>query len=31
MMQFKQGAEVYTADGEKVGSVDRIVIEPDTK
>jgi uncharacterized protein YrrD len=31
MMQLKQGAEVYTADGEKVGSVDRIVIEPDTK
>jgi len=30
-MQFKQGAEVYTADGERAGTIKRIVIEPDTK
>lgn len=30
-MQFKQGAKVYTSDGEQVGTIDRIVIEPDTR
>lgn len=30
-MQFNIGAKVVTADGEQVGSVDRVVIEPDTK
>lgn len=30
-MQLKQGAEVYTASGKKVGSVDRVVMDPRTK
>ena len=30
-MQFKEGAKVVTADGERVGTVDRIVLDPDTK
>jgi uncharacterized protein YrrD len=30
-MQFKEGAEVRTADGEKVGTIDRIVLEPATR
>ncbi|MGD8404290.1 MAG: PRC-barrel domain-containing protein [Anaerolineales bacterium] len=29
-MQLKVGTKVFTADGKKVGSIDRIVIEPDT-
>jgi uncharacterized protein YrrD len=27
-MQFKQGADVYSAKGDKVGTVDRIVVDP---
>jgi uncharacterized protein YrrD len=30
-MHFEQGAQVFTADGERVGTIDRIVIEPDTR
>jgi uncharacterized protein YrrD len=30
-MQFREGASVYTADGERVGSIQRVVIEPGTK
>lgn len=30
-MQFKEGAKVVTADGERIGSIDRVVLEPDTK
>lgn len=30
-MEFNPGAKVFTADGKQVGTVDRIVIEPDTK
>lgn len=30
-MQFKQGAKVFAADGDRVGTIDRIVIEPDTR
>jgi uncharacterized protein YrrD len=30
-MQFKEGAKVLTADGERVGTIDRVVLEPDTK
>ncbi|MGD8463446.1 MAG: PRC-barrel domain-containing protein [Anaerolineae bacterium] len=30
-MQFKAGANVFTADGEKVGTIDRVVLDPDTK
>ena len=30
-MQFKEGAKVFTADGERVGTIDRVVLEPDTK
>lgn len=30
-MQFNIGAKVLTADGEQVGTVDRVVIEPDTQ
>lgn len=30
-MQFKQGVSVYTADGQDVGRVDRVVIDPRTK
>jgi uncharacterized protein YrrD len=30
-MQIKQGAEVYTASGDKVGSIDRVAINPRTK
>ena len=30
-MQFRQGAKVFTSDGEQVGTIDRIVIEPDTR
>jgi uncharacterized protein YrrD len=29
-MQFKDGATVYTADGQHVGSIDRVVIDPRT-
>ena len=30
-MQFKNGANVYTANGDHVGSIDRVVIDPRTK
>jgi uncharacterized protein YrrD len=30
-MQFKEGAKVYSADDERVGTVDGVVLEPDTK
>jgi uncharacterized protein YrrD len=30
-MQFKDGANVYTADGERAGSLERVVIEPGSK
>jgi uncharacterized protein YrrD len=30
-VQFKEGAKVVTADGERVGTIDRVVLEPDTK
>jgi uncharacterized protein YrrD len=30
-MQFKEGASVFTWDGEKVGSIDRVVLDPKTK
>lgn len=30
-MQFREGAKVVTADGERVGSVDRVVLEPESK
>lgn len=30
-MEFKVGAKVLTADGKQVGTIDRIVIEPDTR
>lgn len=30
-MQFKQGSPVYTADGQDVGRVDRVVLNPKTK
>ena len=30
-MQFKEGAKVFTADGKRVGTVDRVVLNPDTK
>lgn len=30
-MQFKEGAKVYSADGERVGTVNGVVLEPDTK
>lgn len=30
-MQIKEGASVYTADDEKVGRIDRIVLDPETK
>jgi uncharacterized protein YrrD len=30
-MQFKEGAEVVTADGERVGTIDRVILEPDTR
>lgn len=30
-MQFKQGVSVYTADGQDVGRVDRVVMDPRTK
>lgn len=30
-MQFKEGAKVFTSDGERVGTIDRVVLEPDTK
>jgi uncharacterized protein YrrD len=29
-MQFKEGAHVYTADGNDVGSIDRVVLDPQT-
>ena len=29
-MQFKDGAKVYTADGDQVGRIDRVVIDPRT-
>jgi sporulation protein YlmC with PRC-barrel domain len=29
-MQFKQGANVFTSDGQKVGEIDRVVIDPKT-
>lgn len=29
-MQFKEGADVFTADGEKAGEVERVVIDPKT-
>lgn len=30
-MQFKQDASVYSADGEKVGQIERVVIDPDSR
>jgi uncharacterized protein YrrD len=30
-MKFKEGAKVYSADGERVGTVNGVVLEPDTK
>jgi uncharacterized protein YrrD len=30
-MQFKEDAKVVTADGEKVGTIDRVVLDPNTK
>ena len=30
-MQFKQGAEVFSSNGERVGTIHRTVIEPDTR
>lgn len=30
-MQFKDGANVYTASGEQVGHIDRVVLDPKTK
>ncbi len=30
-MQFKRGAEGFTADGRKVGGIDRVVIDPRTR
>ena len=30
-MQFTEGAKVFTADGERAGTIDRVVLEPDTK
>jgi uncharacterized protein YrrD len=30
-MQFKEGATVYTADGDKAGEIDRVVLDPVTK
>jgi uncharacterized protein YrrD len=30
-MQFKDGAEVVTGDGEKVGTIDRVVLDPKAK
>jgi len=29
-MQFKRGADVFTSDGEKVGEIERVVIDPKT-
>src|SRR5437868_11855696 len=29
MMQFNQGTPVVTADGQEIGHVDRVVVEPD--
>ena len=29
-MQFKQGTHVYTSDGQDVGTVDRVVLDPQT-
>jgi uncharacterized protein YrrD len=29
-MQFKEGVDVFTADGKRVGKIDRVVIEPDS-
>lgn len=29
-MQFRENAKVYTADGQEVGSIDRVVIDPET-
>src|SRR5918996_1138096 len=30
-MQFKKGAEVFSGDGEKIGTLDRVVIDPRTR
>jgi sporulation protein YlmC with PRC-barrel domain len=30
-MQFKQGTRIYSADGQELGHVDRVVLDPDTK
>ena len=30
-MQFKEGAEVFTTYGERVGTIDRVVLDPQTK
>jgi uncharacterized protein YrrD len=30
-MQFTEGAKVVTADGERVGTIDRVILKPDTK
>jgi uncharacterized protein YrrD len=30
-MQFKEGARVFTAEGKRVGTINRVVLEPDTK
>jgi sporulation protein YlmC with PRC-barrel domain len=31
MMQFKENSEVVTSVGEKVGRIDRVVIDPNSK
>lgn len=30
-MQLKKGADVFSSAGEKIGSIDRVVIDPETK
>jgi sporulation protein YlmC with PRC-barrel domain len=30
-MQFKKGAEVFSSDGEKIGTLNRVVIDPRTR
>jgi uncharacterized protein YrrD len=30
-MKFKEGADVFTHDGKRIGSIDRVVLDPETK
>ena len=30
-MQFKKGADVFSGEGEKIGTLDRVVIDPRTR